>query len=80
MSNHAAMNRAQQRYDDMAPPEDGPTECEACCGRGKVRADHEVTHQLGTDTIPGWDECEACEGYGWIDEYGNPVNPNETGD
>jgi DnaJ-class molecular chaperone len=78
--NARAMSSGQARWDNAAPPEDGPVECPVCNGRGEVPVDQAVTHQLGTDLIPGWDGCEACDGTGWIDENGQPFNPNETGE
>ena len=40
-------------------------ECPECCGQGRVTRYHKVTHQLGTDDLPFWDECEACEAVGY---------------
>lgn len=40
-------------------------ECPDCCGAGRIERYHEVTHQLGRDELPFWDECEACDGIGF---------------
>jgi DnaJ-class molecular chaperone len=40
-------------------------ECPDCGGAGRVSRYHKVTHQLGTDELPFWDECESCEGVGY---------------
>lgn len=40
-------------------------ECTECGGEGKKTAYHNVTHQLGTDSLPFLDECETCQSIGW---------------
>lgn len=40
-------------------------ECAGCGGAGRIERDHKVTHQLGTDELPFWDECETCDGIGF---------------
>ncbi len=40
-------------------------ECPDCGGQGQVSRYHEVSHQLGTDLLPFWDECATCEALGW---------------
>lgn len=37
-------------------------ECSDCGGTGRVTVYHDVTHQLGTDSLPFWEECPTCEG------------------
>ena len=55
---------AQWAWDNMAPPEDGPTLCYDCEGSGK--------------DIEG-DVCQSCEGSGYVDEDGSPyVAPEEA--
>ncbi|MPT55006.1 hypothetical protein [Delftia sp.] len=40
-------------------------ECPECGGAGKKTVYHDVSHQLGKDSLPFLDECEACAGLGW---------------
>lgn len=62
MSEMRGYAAAQRAYDNMAPPEDGPSECPECEGVGQY---------------PGEDEpCITCCGTGLIDEDGNPFDPN----
>jgi DnaJ-class molecular chaperone len=69
MSNHAAMSRAQQRYDDMAPPEDGPSECPDCDGSGYITtSDGQGNHDD--------EECPTCKGFGLLDDSGQPHDPD----
>lgn len=41
-------------------------ECKECFGQGKIERYHKVTHQLGSDMLPFLDECEVCEGLGYL--------------
>jgi DnaJ-class molecular chaperone len=69
MSNHAAMSRAQDRYDNMAPPEDGPTECPECDGVGQITtSDGQGNHDD--------EECPTCKGFGLLDDNGQPHDPD----
>lgn len=47
-----------------AEPEIDAWECGDCGGQGRVSRYHKVSHQLGTDELPFWDECPSCEGLG----------------
>ena len=40
--------------------------CNECCGTGRTTVYHEVSHLLGVDSLPFWENCEACEAIGWI--------------
>lgn len=40
-------------------------ECHECGGAGRRTVYHKVTHQLGTDELPFWDECEVCDAVGY---------------
>jgi hypothetical protein len=40
------------------------TQCEECAGAGRIAANHKVDDS--GFTLPGWDECEACESLGWV--------------
>lgn len=37
-------------------------ECNDCGGEGRVTVYHDVTHQLGTDSLPFWETCQTCDG------------------
>lgn len=66
--NQRAFNSGQWRYDNAAPPDDdGVSECENCCGTGKV---------LILDKVDGdyEDTCSVCKGKKFLDEDGNPVD------
>lgn len=56
------LHGCQQRYDDMAPPEDGPCKCDECAGTGRAG-----------DGSP----CPACAGMGWIGADGEPCGDPE---
>jgi DnaJ-class molecular chaperone len=69
MSNHAAMSRAQSRYDNAAPPEDGPSECPECDGVGQITtSDGQGNHDD--------EECPTCKGFGLLDDNGQPHDPD----
>lgn len=36
--------------------------CADCGGEGRVTVYHNVSHQLGTDSLPFWETCTACDG------------------
>jgi DnaJ-class molecular chaperone len=58
---------AQRAYDNMTPPEDGPSECPECEGSGinkLVRGDRD-------------DTCQCCGGTGMLDENGEPFDPKQ---
>ena len=40
-------------------------ECPDCGGSGRVTRYSEVTHQLGSDDLPFFEDCETCGGLGW---------------
>lgn len=66
MSDLPGYARAQAQYDAMTPPDDGPSECPECNGSGV------------SDLVIGDrdDTCQCCDGHGYIDENGEPFNPN----
>jgi DnaJ-class molecular chaperone len=73
MSNMRGYERAQAVYDAMTPPDDGPSECPDCDGSGYITtSDGQGNHDD--------EECPTCKGFGLLDDSGQPVNPNETGD
>lgn len=59
---------AQRAWENMAPPEDGPSECPDCNGDGHapVPGDPEGDHA----------KCSVCKGFGLIDDNGQPFNLN----
>jgi DnaJ-class molecular chaperone len=67
MNNSPGFDAAQRAYDNMAPPEDGPTECPTCNGRGEVPGAHEDDDST---------ECADCKGFGMIDCNGEPFDPD----
>lgn len=70
--NQVRFNSAQAAYDNMTPPDDGPSECPECDGRGSF---------VGVGGVPeegDYTECTACNGFGWIDENGEPYDPDEA--
>jgi hypothetical protein len=58
-----AFEQAQDAI-DLALGEEDAWECSSCGGQGKYTRYHKVTHQLGSDELPFWDECETCGGLG----------------
>lgn len=56
----AARNTHEPDVDDL-----DAWECPECGGAGRVTVYHKVTHQLGTDELPFWDECAVCTGVGY---------------
>lgn len=65
MSNMRGFDAAQRAYDAMTPPDDGPYECPECGGSG--------THHTLSDVDV---HCLDCNGFGWIDETGEPFDPH----
>lgn len=66
--NQRAFDRAQSRYDNMAPPEDEPYPCFTCEGSG-IKATEE-------DDCA---KCPDCDGEGWIGVDGEPCcDPREA--
>ena len=37
-------------------------ECDDCNGSGRVTVYQDVTHQLGTDSLPFYETCPTCDG------------------
>lgn len=68
MNNSPGFKRAQAEYDAMLPPEDGPSECPECEGSG-------VNKLVIGDRD---DNCQCCGGTGWLDENGEPFDPNKA--
>ena len=54
---------AQAAIDDLKDNLDA-WECCGCGGAGKREVYHDVTHQLGTDSLPFIDACDECGGVG----------------
>jgi hypothetical protein len=62
--------RAQREYDNRTPPDDGPSECPDCDGRGSF---------IGIGDVPeegDYTECASCKGSGYLNDDGTPFNPN----
>lgn len=55
----------EQAYTPDEPDELDAWECAECGGAGRVTRYRKVTHQLGADELPFWEECETCEGVGF---------------
>lgn len=69
MSNYdASMRRAQAAYDNMTPPDDGPSECPECMARGIVPDP--------SDADADYIRCTTCEGACYLNDDGSPFNPN----
>jgi hypothetical protein len=66
--NMRGYERAQAVYDAMTPPDDGPQECPDCVRGWRCTTDDaENEHEI---------KCETCNGFGWIDENGEPHDPD----
>ena len=59
------MSTQNTRERPVEPVDLDAWECPDCGGEGRVTRYHKVTHQLGSDDLPFWDECETCEGVGF---------------
>jgi hypothetical protein len=70
MSEMRGYAAAQAAYDAMTPPDDGPYECPECNGRGDMPdpADEDADYV----------KCVACDGFGMIDENGEPFDPHKA--
>lgn len=71
MSDLRGYAAAQREYDNRTPPDDGPSECDACGGCGKVPMMVDDTLDDGYEV-----SCANCDGHGWLDADGEPFNPN----
>lgn len=49
---------------ELALGEEDAWECSSCGGQGRYTRYHKVTHQLGSDELPFWEQCETCGGLG----------------
>lgn len=70
MSNMRGFDAAQREYDNRTPPDDGPSECAECGGKGVIYTDDPMG--LGCDER---EDCTECAGFGFIDDNGQPFNP-----
>lgn len=68
MSDLPGYAAAQAEYDNRTPPDDGPSECPYCDGKGYEPAPDDYEG----DTVT----CSACKGFGLVDESGNPFDPH----
>jgi DnaJ-class molecular chaperone len=50
---------------EIATDDMDAVECPDCGGHGRREVYRDVTHQLGTDKLPFWEECETCSGTGY---------------
>lgn len=55
----------EHKHTPEEPDEIDARECAGCGGAGLVTRYRKVTHQLGSDEPPFWEECEACGGVGF---------------
>lgn len=58
-----AFEQAQDAI-ELALGEEDAWECSSCGGQGRYTRYHKVTHQLGSDELPFWEQCETCGGLG----------------
>lgn len=63
MSNMRGFDAAQREYDNRTPPDDGPSECHECSGRGAYNDED-------------GEACKTCCGSGYINDDGSPFDPN----
>ena len=60
MTNMRGFAAAQRAYDNMTPPDDGPSQCADCDGSGY---DQEGEY------------CATCEGSGYVNDDGSAYDP-----
>jgi hypothetical protein len=78
MSNMRGFDAAQREYDNRTPPDDGPYECPECDGKR-----YRGCGQCGGEGCPqcngeGCIKCAACDGFGMINENGEPFDPHQA--
>lgn len=65
MSDLPGYARAQRECENQLPPEDGPSECPECSGRG-VYLDEDG------------ESCKTCCGSGFVDANGDAFDPDKA--
>ena len=68
MSNMRGFDAAQRAWENMEPSRDEAVECPQCDGKGNTPIPGDPDGEI--------EECDACKGYGLIDDNGQPYNPN----
>jgi len=61
--------RAQAEWESRLPPEDGPSDCAACNGKGQA--------PVPGDPEAEYVECDACDGLGQVTADGDPFDPDK---